>query len=191
MSRDKKSEYASLRELVADEVREALEKIEPARVEELADVLTGADRIFVVGAGRSFLMMKALAKRLKHLGLDACVVGETTQPALRPGDWVIAGSASGRTTFTVETARTARKLGGRVAVLTASAGSPLARLADIRVIIPAPTKLKQAGEVPSGQPMGNRFEQTLLLLNDIISMMVQRRLGLSEADLRKRHANLE
>ncbi len=44
-----------------------------------------ADRIFVVGAGRSGLVLKTAALRLMHLGLTVQVVGETTAPAIRAG----------------------------------------------------------------------------------------------------------
>ena len=41
----------------------------------LASQLLKADRVFVAGMGRSGFVMRGLAMRLRHLGLDAHVVG--------------------------------------------------------------------------------------------------------------------
>ena len=44
--------------------------------------LESAEKVFFVGVGRVMLSLQAIAKRLKHLGFDTYVVGETTDPPI-------------------------------------------------------------------------------------------------------------
>ena len=46
----------------------------------------------MLGAGRSALALKMVAMRLRHLGLDAYVAGETISPALGEGDLLLVAS---------------------------------------------------------------------------------------------------
>ncbi|NLO77568.1 MAG: 6-phospho-3-hexuloisomerase, partial [Methanomicrobiales archaeon] len=50
-------------------------------VGQFIDELVGAERIYVMGAGRSGLVAKGFAMRLMHLGMHSYVVGETITPA--------------------------------------------------------------------------------------------------------------
>ena len=71
--------------------------------------------------------------------------------------------------------------------------SPLAELADLRVVIPAPS-LKSAEECIgsiSVQPMGTLFEQSMLILCDSLILGLMQRTGVSAAQMFERHANLE
>ena len=77
---------------------------------DLADVVRligGAPRVFLAGAGRSGLVLRMAAMRLMHLGLDVHVAGDTTTPAIREGDLLIAASGSGTTAGVVKAASTA------------------------------------------------------------------------------------
>ena len=56
-----------------------------ARVEALAT----ANQIAAFGCGREGLMMRALAKRLYHLGLDVDMVGDMSCPPLAQGDLLL------------------------------------------------------------------------------------------------------
>jgi hypothetical protein len=64
--------------------------------------------------------------RWMHLGVTAHVIGKTITPAIGPDDLLICLSASGHTGTTIAHAATGRRAGARVAVLTATADSPLA-----------------------------------------------------------------
>lgn len=180
---------------ILDELRRTLNQISCDEIDSLVREVTGARRVFVAGAGRSGLAMRSFAMRLAQLGLTVHVVGETTSPAVRPGDLLLIGSGSGVTDRLVHYAGKAAEAGARVAAATADPASPAARLADVVVVIPAPTpkSSKEAigQEQRSGQPMGTLFEQSLGVLLDACVMLLMARLDETGRSMFARHANLE
>lgn len=180
---------------ILDELRRTLNQISCDEIDSLVREVTGARRVFVAGAGRSGLVMRSFAMRLAQLGLTVHVVGETTSPAVRSGDLLLIGSGSGVTDRLVHYAGKAAETGARVAAATADSASPAARLADVVVVIPAPTpkSSKEAigQEQRSGQPMGTLFEQSLGVLLDACVMLLMARLDETGRSMFARHANLE
>ena len=178
---------------VTEEIKAALQETSEAEVDGLVSAVLGARKVFVVGAGRSGLMMKAFAMRLMHMGVDTFVVGETTTPAIASGDLLLMGSGSGRTGSLLMLASRARGKGARLALVTAYPDSPMAKMADVCVSIWAPTP--KAGEAPpqaaSIQPMATLFEQTLLIVLDIVILKLMARSGEDSDAMFDRHANLE
>ena len=69
--------------------------------------------------------------------------------------------------------------------------SYIARLADTVLLLRAPYKSAPQQGMPSIQYAGSLFEQSILILFDAIALEVGRILGLSDQELRQRHANLE
>lgn len=159
-------------------------------LDDLASLIREAPRVFLLGAGRSGLALRMTAMRLMHLGLTAYVVGETTTPAIRRGDALIAASGSGTTPAIVRAVSTATEVGARVAAITASAQSPLAAAAEVVVVVPAAGKLDRSGEI-SAQYAGSLFEQAVLLLGDALFDALWHRSGTTADELWPRHANLE
>ena len=176
---------------VCKEIELSLSKIGEKEIEDFINLILRNDKVFVIGVGRVMLMLQAFAKRLKHLGLDSYVVGETTTPGIKKGDLLVTASGSGETLTTVNIARLAKKHQAKVALITSSSRSTLKELADASLRIPCPTKLHLPGEIPSKQPMTNLFEQCLLIFGDCISMMIQKKLNISGEKMWKTHANLE
>ena len=76
------------------------------------------------GAGRSLLMLKALAMRTIHIGLKVHVVGDVVTPALKNGDLLFLASASGETASLVNVATKAKQLGGTIVALLTISPSP-------------------------------------------------------------------
>lgn len=184
-------QFHSLKDEVCEEMRFVLSRVEEDEVEAFIDHILKANRLFFIGVGRVMLMLQAFAKRLKHLGLDSYVVGETTVPGIQKGDLLVAGSGSGETLTTVNIARLAKKHQAKVSLITSSPRSTLRELSDVSVRIPCPTKLHLLGEISSKQPMTNLFEQSLLIFCDCASMIIQDKLNVSEEEMWKVHANLE
>ena len=147
-----------------------------------------APRVFVAGAGRSGLCMRALGMRLMHLGKTVYVVGETITPSISTADLLILGSGSGRTTGLLAMAEKAWNQGAQILLFTTDATSPLAQLADHRIVIPAPSLREAEGSL---QPMGSLFEQSLLILCDSLILRLMQRTGVGAAQMLERHANLE
>jgi 6-phospho-3-hexuloisomerase len=159
----------------------------------LVSEIEKAERIFVAGAGRSGLMVRAFCMRLMHLGLNAYVTGETVTPALGQADLLLVASGSGATESLVVMAKKAKKrLGARVALVTIDGNSPIAQIADTVMVIPAPSpKVKRQLEHVSIQPMGSLFEQSLLIVLDLLILLFMQRNGIASSAMFGRHANLE
>ena len=84
--------------------------------------ILSAKRVYVAGAGRSGFIAKAFGLRLMHLGYNTYVVGETITPAFLSGDTLVMFSGSGETHSMASICETAKELGGRVCLITASPG---------------------------------------------------------------------
>jgi 6-phospho-3-hexuloisomerase len=196
--------FDEVRFIAVDELRPLLAAVEASGVEHLAQALGEAPRVYCAGAGRSGLAIRAFAMRLMHLGMDAHVVGDATTPALRPKDLVVIGSASGVTGSLVSIAEKARLLGGVIALVTVNADSPIGRIADVLLRIPAstpkPRELSSGGAdgaegtpaaVFTRQPMASLFEQALWILLDAVILLLMRRKKITSDAMFARHANLE
>jgi len=128
-----------------------------------------------------------------HLGKTVHVVGETTTPSIAPTDVLILGSGSGRTASLVIMAEQARRLGAQILLFTTDAESPLGRLSNLQVVIPAPSfrVMDEIHDCSSVQPLGTLFEQSLLILCDSLILELMRQTGVSTAQMFEHHANLE
>lgn len=173
------------------EIRSVLQGVDAQEVEQLLEVISKADRVFVTGVGRMALMSRAFVMRLMHLGLRAYMVGDITTPAIGGDDLLLANSGSGCTSVVLDTVRKARAHGARIAACTAHKDSPIGQLADVVVCMPVSTKAHGPNEQPTAQPMGNQAEQSLLILLDVLCWMLVDRLGATEEEMWARHANLE
>jgi 6-phospho-3-hexuloisomerase len=183
----------SVIEQVLSEVTACVRQVSAESLMQAGILLETAPRIFVAGAGRSGLCMRALGMRLMHLGKIVYVVGETTTPSIAADNLLILGSGSGRTAGLLAIAEQAQCKNARILLFTTDATSPLAELANYRIVIPAPSLVacERAQSLMSMQPLGTLFEQSLLILCDVIILELMRRSGISPAQMLERHANLE
>jgi len=152
--------------------------------------ITGAERVFVLGAGRSGIALTMTAMRLMHLGLAVHVVGEATTPAIREGDLLLVASGSGTTAGILRAAETAHSLGAAIVALTTDARSPLAELATVTIAVPAAKKLDRDGTA-SAQYAGSLFEQAVVTIGDALFHDLWQASGRSADDLWPSHSNLE
>jgi 6-phospho-3-hexuloisomerase len=177
-------------DLILTENRHVLGQVSAAVFERFVSLLTDVDRTFVVGEGRSGLAVRMFAMRLMHLGYQVYVVGETTTPALRRDDLLIACSGSGTTSTVLAMTTTARLVGGRIAAVTTVPESSLGQVADVVITIPAAAKQDHSQQY-SEQFAGSLFEQAALLLFDAIIHALTHSLGKDAETLWSMHANLE
>ncbi|MBD3921418.1 6-phospho-3-hexuloisomerase [Paenibacillus sp. PR3] len=172
------------------ELQRTLQSVDEQQVDKLADHITEAGAIFVAGAGRSGLMMRAFAMRLMHLGLRSYVVGETVTPGIAAGDLLLIGSGSGETKGLVSMALKAQSMQANVAAITVVPESSIGKLASTLVHVPAATK--EAGTTAASiQPMGSLFEQSMLLILDAVILRLMERTGQHANAMFGNHANLE
>lgn len=176
---------------IVNELRLAADQLDEGQLEHLADAVSSAGRVFVAGAGRSGLMMRAFAMRLMHLGLDVYVVGETVTRSLGKGDLLLIGSGSGETKSLIPMAEKARSLEAKVGALTLAPGSTIGRQADFTVKLPGAPKEQAEHEESTVQPMGSLFEQMLLLVCDAVVLRLMEKQNLNGKAMYGNHANLE
>jgi 6-phospho-3-hexuloisomerase len=179
---------------ITRELSVALSKIDGRRIDQLVGLLERAETVFVAGAGRSGLAMRAFAMRLMHMGKGVSVVSETATSRATQHDLLLIGSGSGSTASLLAIATRAKNsVGASVALITTQSQSPIGQLADVVVQIPAPTpKAAQVDNcLTSAQPMGSLFEQTLFLSLDAVVLMLMQRSQMSASVMFERHANLE
>lgn len=166
------------------------ENLDYTQLDQLTSEIKSAKSIFLLGMGRSGLMMKAAAMRLMHLGFHTYVAGETTTPAIGMGDLLIAGSGSGTTATIVRAAETSRAVGAKVVCFTTHTESPLAALSHLVIQLNAAQK-EEHHNSRSTQYAGSLFEQALLLVLDSVIQILWKADGQSAEQLWKRHSNLE
>ncbi|MDR2663227.1 MAG: SIS domain-containing protein [Treponema sp.] len=183
--------FTRFKTMILGEIGAALAETDPRSVEELTLRILGAEKVFCAGVGRVLLSLQAFTKRLAHLGVNAHFVGEITEPAITKKDLLIAGSGSGESLFPLSIARKAKTLGAAVAHIGSNPQSAMAEYTDLMVRIPVRTKLAREDEISSGQPMTSLFEQSLLILGDIIACIIIEKKGLDLHKLWQFHANLE
>ncbi len=184
-----KQAFQEASRLILSEIESALARVREEQADALLEAILQPGAVFLAGEGRSGLVARGFAMRLVHLGLSAHVVGESTTPALRKGDLLVAVSGTAESEITCTRVELALKQGARVAALTASEGSPLASAANLAVVIAAATGAR--GAAASGQYGGSQFEQAALVLLDAIVLRLQERLGQSAGEMDARHATVE
>jgi 6-phospho-3-hexuloisomerase len=168
---------------VGQEITDLLGRVDAAAFARLVAAFENADRRwFLTGQGRSGLVARMAAMRLMHLGRQAHVTGEATAPSIRDGDGLLIVSGSGETSVSVGFAGVAKAEGARVALLTHSAASTLARVADPVLVLPVEA---------SAQLGGSLFEQGSLIVLDAVILELARRIPGADARMRHRHANLQ
>ena len=183
--------FSEARDIVTAEVVSAVNAIDEGQVAKYMEMILGAERVFFTGVGRSLLAMQCVAKRYAHLGIDAVVVGEITEPAITERDVLVAGSGSGETFFPLGVAKKAHSFGAKVIRIGSNPVSSMSDIEDLFVRIPVESRAKLPDELHSEQPMTSLFEQALLIFGDITSLMIVREKGMDLDTLWRFHANLE
>jgi len=188
--------------LMASKVRSIANGISDEDVEGFIREILNAKRVYVMGAGRSGLVAKALAMRLMHLGLTSYVVGETVTPALNPGDLMVVLSGSGETKTVADIAESAKSIGGRLCLITSKRDSRIGRIADCCVVIEsrrdeigdesAEFEIRQMmGKHKSFAPLGTLFETASVIFADAVISRLMEIKEINVETLRGRHVNIE
>ena len=175
----------------AREVASVLERVPAETVEHMCGELERAKWIALYGVGREGLMMRALAMRLYHVGLDAHVVGDMSTPPVGNGDLFVASAGPGAFSTVLALLGVARSAGARTMIVTAQPDGEAPRQADVVVHLPAQTMADDRGPSTSILPMGSLYEAVQLLFFDVVSIRLRERLGQEPEAMRNRHTNLE
>ena len=192
MTADFAQKYETASEDVLAELKKTMESIDPASLERLVDEVLKADQVFFGGVGRVMLALQCICKRFAHLGIRAHCVGEINEPAIKKDDLLIVGSGSGGSLFPLGIARKARaSVDCTIVHIGSNPNSEMKDIADFMVRIPVRTKNYLEDEIDSCQPMTSLFEQSVLLLGDVLAKMIIEQRHLDMRSLWQYHANLE
>lgn len=185
-------EYAQASAEVITELQTTLNSVQAEDLERLAQEIMNAEQVFFVGVGRVMLALQCVCKRLAHLGVKAHYVGEITEPAITKNDLLIVGSGSGGSLFPLGIAKKARKtVDCKIVHIGSNPNSEMKEIADFMVRIPVRTKNYLPDEIDSCQPMTSLFEQSVLLVGDILAKLIIEQRKLDMRSLWQYHANLE
>lgn len=192
MTADFAQKYETASEDVLAELKKTMESIDSASLERLVDEILKTDQVFFVGVGRVMLALQCICKRFAHLGIRAHCVGEINEPAIKKDDLLIVGSGSGGSLFPLGIARKARaSVDCTIVHIGSNPNSEMKEIADFMVRIPVRTKNYLEDEIDSCQPMTSLFEQSVLLLGDVLAKMIIEQKHLDMRSLWQYHANLE
>ncbi|MBL8968795.1 MAG: SIS domain-containing protein, partial [Spirochaetaceae bacterium] len=170
-----------------------LSLVQPESFEAAARAILAARSVAAFGVGASGLVAYDLTQKLFRLGVPCSFAFDphlqaTAACGLRPDDVAIAVSYSGRTESVVRAAEEARRSGAKVLAVTILGGTPLAKLADVVLPIPATEAVFRQGASMS------RITQLVvvdILYATLVSRDIERAIPLIERSMRATHNSAE
>lgn len=190
--REFEEKYLDATKLVIAEINGAMQSADIKAVERLVQDICDAETVFFIGVGRVMISLEAFAKRLTHLGIKAHCVGDVTEPAMTGDSILVVASGSGESIVPLAIAKKAKELNARKIIhIGSNPKSSMSEYADYIVRIPVRTRLYLKDELKSEQIMTSLFEQTLLILGDVISKIIVDEKDIDLSSLWQYHANLE
>ncbi|RLF42369.1 MAG: iron dicitrate transport regulator FecR [Thermoplasmata archaeon] len=169
-------------------VKDILEQVSQDEIDKIKKLFFKTKHIFVYGAGRSGLVAKAFAIRLRHLGFQAFVIGETITVPVQKNDLVVIVSGSGETIPAIMTAEIAHNLEAKVVSITGKKNSDIARYADVTLYLPVSCDEEERKKYA---PLGTLFEASVwILLDGLVADLLDSK-NETEETMRRRHATLE
>lgn len=186
------NKFQSKYTIVLNELKGAFEAINIVDVEKFVKDICDADKVFFVGVGRVKLSLEAFTKRLVHLGIKACCVGDIAEPAITNKDILVIGSGSGESIIPLAIAKKAKEIGCKKIIhIGSNPNGHMKEYTDYMIRIPVRTRLYLEDEIESNQIMTSLFEQTLLIFGDVICQMILEIKNKELESLWQYHANLE
>ncbi len=184
--------YSELARNAAEELRVAAAGVDPGQLNDLIEEIAAAEKVVVAGVGREGLMMRALAMRLFHMGLDAHVVGDMTAPRVGKGDLLLVSAGPGDFGTIRALVDVARSAGARCGCITAQPDGAVPQNCDRVLVIPAQTMANDSADAASSTlPMGSLFEGAQFLVFECLILLLRDRIGMTPDAMRANHTNLE
>ena len=167
---------------VISEIREILADFGEEKFSKVYSLLKESSRIFVCGAGRSGLVGRCFAMRLRHLGKESYVVGETICPPIKEKDLLIIISYSGTKRSIIPFAQIAKDKKAKVLLLTSKKESILSNIADEKIIFK---------DIRSLQFGNSSFEQAVFIFLESFILYYMKESKISIDFMENNHTNLE
>eukprot|EP01023_Acetabularia_acetabulum_P012186 TRINITY_DN15694_c0_g2_i2.p1 TRINITY_DN15694_c0_g2~~TRINITY_DN15694_c0_g2_i2.p1 ORF type:complete len:267 (+),score=25.64 TRINITY_DN15694_c0_g2_i2:92-802(+) len=174
------------------ETSNVLTKMSDDKMEEFLSMVMQANNICCLGVGREGLCMQGLAMRLFHLGLKCSYVGEMTAACLGAGDLLIVSAGPGFFPSVDAIATVAKNAGAKVLLFTSLQDSKMCNYANCTILIPARTMAEvEDEEYQSVLQLGSAYELALWTTFDILALLLQNRMNISDDQMSSRHTNME
>lgn len=173
------------------DVAEALALALPDQAEAMATPILNAGKIALHGLGREGLMMKALAMRLFHMGLDVHVVGEMTVPFIGDGDLLIVSAGPGHFETVLALVNQAKKAGAQTMCITAEPLGVVPKAADHVIHLAAQTMANDQSDTGSILPMGSLYEAVMFMFFEVLVLYLRDMRGVNPTAMRAFHTNME
>lgn len=170
--------------IILQELEEKMDKIDCSALDQAADMLVEANRVYAYGCGRSGFSMQAFAMRMMHLGKESHFVHDTCVPPIKPGDALFVASGSGNTESTAAVVKEAIQNKASVILISSAEKSVIQEMADLLIYIPL-------DEFNSVQYQSNCYDETQFILQDIIIYKARKQLGLTREAMDQNHTNIE
>lgn len=186
-----KNDLVKNADIVVSEISSVFSKLDQKDIKEIIDYINKANKIILIGVGREGLSTRAFTMRLMHLGYNSYWIWDDTTPSIGEGDLLIATNGSGNIGHINYVIEKAKEHKASTVVVTGNPNGKASKICDYSVFLPASVYLGDAEVVQSIQPMGNLFEQCLLIFYDLLSMELLKDSFTSETEMSKNHRNLE
>lgn len=179
---------------IANQIKKNEEQINNDNIAQLIDLILqikdSNNIVFVYGAGRSGFIGRCFAQRLMHLGINSCFVSDAVTHRYTKDDLLILISGSGETISPVAIANKAKKIGGKIALLTGNVNNTIGKVSDCTIQIEGKSKDKAISQKTLA-PYTSLFDISTLSVLDSIGGTLMTILGVTEKDIDKRHASIE
>ena len=185
------SSYKKLYSAIESEHHQVFERQDLDGVARLMKAVEAADQVFLMGVGREGIAARSFAMRLMHLGKASHWIWDDTTPGMHEGDLFICVNGSGDISHINCVLENAVRTGASTFAITGSRKGRAAAIAGDCLFVPATVYKGTDDVVPSIQPMGNLFEQHLFMLFDIIVMLLEKEMKVDNAEMSRRHRNIE
>lgn len=163
----------------------------PDQMTAMAAPILAAKRIALYGVGREGLMIKSLAMRLFHLGMDAHMVGDMTTPPIGPDDLLIVSAGPGGFSTVEGLIGVAKDAGAQTLCVTAEPSGSAPQAVDHIIHLPAQTMANDQSGEASILPMGSLFEATQFVFFELLILHLRDTLNITPEAMRANHTNLE
>lgn len=177
---------------ILKEYKNVIDRIDDGMIDKFISTVKSHDRLFFIGVGREGMMTRAFAMRMMHMGKESHWIWDDTTPGIGKGDLLIATIGGGDIGHIRYVCERAKENGADIIVITGSPSGEAVKLADFVLFIPAQVYRGKDDVVASIQPMGNLFEQCLLIVLDMVCIkMVDEDPQITYDKMEKRHRNVE
>ncbi len=114
--------------MAVEALEDIMQRFDYEKLQEVADIIDGANNVFVAGRGRSRQTAMNFGSRLSQMGKNVYVVGATTAPSIKEGDVLVLSSGSGSTPTLIDFAKTAAEVGAKCVLLTFSKDAAVSKI---------------------------------------------------------------